>query len=541
MPALGGGPLDGPAPRGGRASSSSPSTWPAHGVEVDAGPRRAARARMPLSSATSPRGRTGRWTSATIAVFVTRGSTTMTVAAASAEHARREQRVVVGDVGAPQHDDVGELEVLVAAGRAVGAEAQLVAGHRAGHAQRGVAVVVAQAHAEPHELAERVELLGHELAGRQHGDRLRAVLVERVAGSRRPRGRARRPTSPAGRRPIGVVSRPSARDRVVLGQALRAQPAAVDRVVGVALHGDGPAVAHAEQHPAADRAVAAGRAHPPVGGAAGADRPAARLVDVGVAVAAVVDAEQPADRPELPTTRHRVAPGGAAPERAGHVERDDGDEEQPAADQLADGERAANASDRRSRPARAPTPASAGDPAQHGPRPEPAQLEAHRAPPRLARVAAPSREPVGGRRGEGDARRRRRRARGRPVSSGPSASAVAKKRDDGERRVPRRPARARRRAGPRRRRRRRRRRPPATASAGTTTASGGQRRRTAPSSATSRLSHDRRRLRSAFQATAGRPRWNERAGHAGAGEHGGERAARPAIAGGGADARRRAG
>ena len=77
----------------------------------------------------------------------------------------------------------------------------------------------------------------------------------------------------------------------MLGQALGAQPAAVDRVVGVALHRHGPAVAHADQHAAAHRAVAAGRAHPVVGRPALRYRPAARLGDVAVAVAAVVGAE----------------------------------------------------------------------------------------------------------------------------------------------------------------------------------------------------------------------------------------------------------
>ncbi|HLM28490.1 MAG TPA: hypothetical protein VK360_01105 [Acidimicrobiales bacterium] len=85
------------------------------------------------------------------------------------EHPGGEQRVVVGDVRAPQHDHVRLAEVVIAARRAVGAEAQLVAGHGAGHAQRGVAVVVGEAHAEPDELAEGVELLGDELTGRQHG------------------------------------------------------------------------------------------------------------------------------------------------------------------------------------------------------------------------------------------------------------------------------------------------------------------------------------------------------------------------------------
>jgi hypothetical protein len=44
---------------------------------------------------------------------------------------------------------------------------------------------------------------------------------------------------------------------VVLGEAFGAELAAVDRVVRVAADGDGLVVAHAEEHAATDRAVAA--------------------------------------------------------------------------------------------------------------------------------------------------------------------------------------------------------------------------------------------------------------------------------------------
>ena len=92
-----------------------------------------------------------------------------------------QDRMVVGDVGADEQDDVGALEVFVGAGRAVAAERALVAGDRRGHAQRGVAVVVARAEAELHQLAERVELFGDELAGADDADRLRAVRRLHVA------------------------------------------------------------------------------------------------------------------------------------------------------------------------------------------------------------------------------------------------------------------------------------------------------------------------------------------------------------------------
>ena len=219
--------------------------------------------------------------------------------AALAHDPGHQQRVVVGHVGAPQDEDVGQRQVVVAPGRAVGAEAQLVARHGRRHAQRGVAVVVGEAHAQPDELAQRVELLGHELAGRQHGHRLGAVALEQVVE--------------AGRHPVErlVPGRRAAVDgghgeaalggqHLVLRQALRAQPTEVDRVVGIALDGHGPAVPHADAHAAADRAVATGGADPAVDGSAGADGPAHGVVDVGVPVAAVVEADPLPDPVEEP-------------------------------------------------------------------------------------------------------------------------------------------------------------------------------------------------------------------------------------------------
>ena len=242
---------------------------------------------------------------------------------------------------------------------------------------------------------------------------------------------------------------------------------------------------------------------PPVDGPAGADRPAARLVDVGVAVATVVDAEQPADPGPGPVQQlHRCAPGGASPEGAGHVERDDGDVEQPPPEQLAGGERARTQRSahrwRRGRRRRGRRPSAA-----------PSTAGTSAAPGAPHRATAARRGATGAtswrpwRRGRRPARRRRaRRARSAPGRgrrrwrrSARSSAACAT------------PAgRARRRAGPRRRRRARRRRRRAPASAGTPTAPTAS-AAYSESRATSRLSHDRRRLRNAFQAAIGRPRW----------------------------------
>ena len=153
---------------------------------------------IPLSSARSDRGFTGRCTSASIAVFVTRGSATISVRDAVGGKALPQNRMVVGDVRADQEHDVGALEVLVRAGRTVAAERQLVAGDGRRHAQRRVAVVVARAEAELGQLPERVELLGDELSGADDPDGVRAVFragCHRIATPscrwRRPMTRAR--------------------------------------------------------------------------------------------------------------------------------------------------------------------------------------------------------------------------------------------------------------------------------------------------------------------------------------------------------------
>ena len=149
---------------------------------------------IPLMSARSDRGFTGRWRSASMAVFVTRGSTTISVLLAIGFETLPENRMVVGDVRADQQDDVGAFEILVRARRAVAAERSLVAGHGGRHAQRRVAVVIPRAEAELRQLAERIELLGDELAGADDADGVVAVTPLHVTKARRHRRGARRPS-----------------------------------------------------------------------------------------------------------------------------------------------------------------------------------------------------------------------------------------------------------------------------------------------------------------------------------------------------------
>ncbi len=185
--------------------------------------------------------------------------------AGAAIDAVAEDGVVVCDVGADQEDDVGVFHVGVGAGWAVGAEGELVAGDGGGHAEGGVAVVVACAEAELDEFAEGVELFREELAGADDAERFVAVTLLDVQNALDHGVEGLVPGDwnehavLAEQRLFGAAG--SGED-VVFGEAFGAELAAVDGVVRVAADGDGLVVAHAEEHAAADRAVAAGGLDP---------------------------------------------------------------------------------------------------------------------------------------------------------------------------------------------------------------------------------------------------------------------------------------
>ena len=83
-----------------------------------------------------------------------------------------------GGVGADQHDQVGLVEILVAAGHGVGAEGAAVAGDRRGHAQPRIGVDVGRADKALHQLVGDVIILGQQLAGEIERDRVRAIALD---------------------------------------------------------------------------------------------------------------------------------------------------------------------------------------------------------------------------------------------------------------------------------------------------------------------------------------------------------------------------
>ncbi len=179
-----------------------------------------------------------------------------------------DDRVLLREVRAEREKAVGVVKVHVAAGRAVGTEGALVAGHRRRHAQGGVAIVVVGADDPADQLAEGVELLGHDLAGGNDGHRIAAVLgLDALEGP----GDAVQCLVPVATLPVlegavanlGRAAAAGCREYLGLGQSLDAELAAVDIGPAHAAGGDWLA-ARVDAHldGAADRTVAAGRVLP---------------------------------------------------------------------------------------------------------------------------------------------------------------------------------------------------------------------------------------------------------------------------------------
>ena len=87
--------------------------------------------------------------------------------------------MIIGEVRADQQNYVGGLHIFVSAGRAVATERNLVTGDGAGHAERGVAIVIIGAEAELNQLAERIEFFGDQLPGAQYTQRFRPIRLLR--------------------------------------------------------------------------------------------------------------------------------------------------------------------------------------------------------------------------------------------------------------------------------------------------------------------------------------------------------------------------
>ena len=84
------------------------------------------------------------------------------------EQALKQHRMAIGGVGADQHHRVATVEVVVAAGGTIAAEATGVARHRRTHAEAGVGIKVVAAKGAFEQLLGEVIIFGQELAGAIH-------------------------------------------------------------------------------------------------------------------------------------------------------------------------------------------------------------------------------------------------------------------------------------------------------------------------------------------------------------------------------------
>ncbi|MDQ0687434.1 hypothetical protein QFZ56_006397 [Streptomyces achromogenes] len=194
-------------------------------------------------------------------------------------HPQEEDGVAVGHVGADDEEDVRAVEVVVGAGRAVGAQRQLVTGPGACHAQPGVGLDLVGPQETLGEFVGQVLRFEAHLAGHVEGDRVRTVLVD--DGPQPPCGLGDRRVHGGGLRLLAAVlsdeggGEPAGRgEHVGGGRALGAQPSGVRRVPLVAggLQHRTASVrpeAYVEDHAAADAAVRADRAHLRLGRAVG--------------------------------------------------------------------------------------------------------------------------------------------------------------------------------------------------------------------------------------------------------------------------------
>ena len=87
-----------------------------------------------------------------------------------------EDGMAPGGIGAGQHDEISQFEVVVALRHHVGAEGAAVARHRRCHAQARVGIDVRSADEAFRELVGDVVVLGQELAGQIEGDGLGSML-----------------------------------------------------------------------------------------------------------------------------------------------------------------------------------------------------------------------------------------------------------------------------------------------------------------------------------------------------------------------------
>ncbi len=180
------------------------------------------------------------------------------------EHALEQDRMAPRRIGADQHQQIGLVEILIAAGHGVGAECAAMARDRGGHAQPRIGIDIGAADESLHQLVGDVVILGQQLPGEIERHRARAVarddvleavrdVIERV-GPGHPLHIALAAADHRIKQAILKAQRFAER------RAFRAEPSEIGGMLGIARDRGTAAAIRRREHAAADAAIRTGRA-----------------------------------------------------------------------------------------------------------------------------------------------------------------------------------------------------------------------------------------------------------------------------------------
>ena len=170
----------------------------------------------------------------------------------------KQNRMAPRGVRSDEDDDVGLVEIVIASGHHVRAKGATMASDRRRHAQPRIGVDVGRTEEPLHQLVGDVIVLGQQLTGEIHGDRLRPVRLERCGKARRDGVERARPGRAHAMN--GRMEQPGlGAERLAQGRALDAQSSGVGGMIAVAGDRRAALPVRRRDNAAADAAIGASR------------------------------------------------------------------------------------------------------------------------------------------------------------------------------------------------------------------------------------------------------------------------------------------
>ena len=180
------------------------------------------------------------------------------------EHALEQNRMTPRRIGADQNQEIGLIEIFVAAGHGVGAERAAMARDRRGHAQARIGVDIGAADESLHQLVGDVIILGQQLPGEIKRHRAGTVALDDMRKAMRDMIERVGPGDPLHRALAAADHRIEQAvlkaERLAERGAFRAQPSEIGGVLGIARDRRPAATVRRRQHAAADAAIGTGGA-----------------------------------------------------------------------------------------------------------------------------------------------------------------------------------------------------------------------------------------------------------------------------------------